>query len=68
MTDLSPAAQAVLNGFRAVPNLMDRPSIAGALRALADQLIPYSVSEMEGAAFARNKILSIADELEGGDE
>ncbi len=32
MTDLSPAARAVLNGFRAVPNLMDGPSIAGAIR------------------------------------
>jgi len=37
MTDLSPAAQAVLDGFRAVPTLMDGPSIAGALRAAADQ-------------------------------
>jgi hypothetical protein len=32
---LSPAAQAVLDGFRAVPTLMDGPSIAGALRAAA---------------------------------
>lgn len=38
MTDLSPAARAVLDGFRAVPNLMDGPSIAGALRAAADQV------------------------------
>ena len=37
MTNLSPAAQAVLDGFRAVPTLMDGPSIAGALRAAADQ-------------------------------
>jgi thymidylate synthase ThyX len=40
MTDLSPAAQAVLDGFRAVPTLMDGPSIAGALRAAADQVVP----------------------------
>ena len=40
MTDISPAAQAVLNGFRAVPTLMDGPSIAGALRAAADQVVP----------------------------
>ncbi len=38
MTDLSPAAQAVLEGFRAVPTLMDGPSIAGALRAAAEAL------------------------------
>jgi hypothetical protein len=37
MTELSPQAQAVLDGFRAVPNLMDGPSIAGALRAAAKQ-------------------------------
>jgi len=40
MTELSPAAQAVLEGFRAVPTLMDGPSIAGALRAAADQVVP----------------------------
>jgi hypothetical protein len=40
MTDLSPAAQAVLNGFRAVPSLMDGPSIAGAIRAAAYQVVP----------------------------
>ena len=39
-TNLSPAAQAVLDGFRAVPTLMDGPSIAGALRAAADQVVP----------------------------
>ena len=35
---MSPAAQAVLDGFRAVPTLMDGPSIAAALRVAADQL------------------------------
>ena len=50
---LSPAAQAVLAGFRAVPDLRDGPSIAGSLRAAAlhckrDRLI----------------LLSLADELE----
>ena len=32
---LSPAAQAVLNAFRAVPDLRDAPSIAAALQAYA---------------------------------
>lgn len=40
MTNLSPQAQAVLNAFRAVPDLRDCPSLAAALRALADQVVP----------------------------
>jgi hypothetical protein len=51
---LSPAAQAVLNGFRAVPTLMDGPSIAGALRAAALYCKRDAVT-----------LLAIADELEG---
>jgi hypothetical protein len=75
MTDLSPAAQAVLDGFRAVPTLMDGPSIAGALRAAADQVAPEDYSSYTGhpehdfAMEARNDsvreaILAIAAELE----
>ena len=44
---LSPAAQAVLHGFRAVPTLMDGPSIAGALRAAADQVVPWKPEPTE---------------------
>jgi hypothetical protein len=77
---LSPAAQAVLDGFRAVPTLMDGPSIAGALRAVADQVVPEqqepvpnedSVVEMQGWACVsqrqrtRSQLLAIAAELEG---
>jgi hypothetical protein len=51
---LSPAAQAVLNGFRAVPTLMDGPSIAAALRAAALYCKRDAVT-----------LLAIADELEG---
>jgi hypothetical protein len=76
MTGLSPAAQAVLNGFRAVPTLMDGPSIAGALRAAADQVAPevyFSYTDhrdwdqgMEARNDAiREEILAIAAELEG---
>jgi len=64
MTDLSPAAQAVLDGFRAVPTLMDGPSIAGALRAAADQVAPLSTNRRQDDI--RQKLLSIAAELEGG--
>ena len=53
-TPLSPAAQAVLDAFRAVPDLRDCPSIAAALRAAA-------------LFCKRDKaiLLSLADELEG---
>jgi hypothetical protein len=56
MTELSPAAQAILNAFRAVPNLMDEPSIAGALRAAA----PFMEFVQDHL-----KLIAIADELEG---
>ena len=80
MTDLSPAAQAVLDGFRAVPTLMDGPSIAGALRAAADQVVPdeaaptgmrpaedvYSSREIRRGQRqeTRSQLLAIAAELE----
>jgi hypothetical protein len=69
MTELSPAAQAVLEGFRAVPTLMDGPSIAGALRAAADQVVPIprlpydSCCDVHAAAI-RAELLAIAAELE----
>ena len=75
MTNLSPAAQAVLDAAFPVYNNDEvlyfvsgeqhTASIAAAaLRAAADQLTPYSVEDMLGAAFCRNKILAIAAELE----
>lgn len=75
MSDLSPAAQAVLNAvtlkrydvpYQACPKPIDQiqSDVSAALRAAADQLTPYTVSEMEGAALARNKLLAIATELE----
>ena len=74
MTDISPAAQAVLNGFRAVPSLMDEPSIAGALRAAADQVVPPCFETelydrnpsltLQKAVEIRHQLLAIAAELE----
>jgi len=74
MSELSLAAQAVLDAFDAKQDEMhevtwltrnpDRDCIAAALRVAADQLTPYTVSEMDGAAFARNKLIDIATELE----
>ncbi len=63
MTDLSPAAQAVLDGFRAVPTLMDRPSIAGALRAAADAIEPIDITPDH--EWLLEQLLAIAAELEG---
>jgi hypothetical protein len=57
MTELSPSAQAVLNAFRAVPDLRDCPSIAAALRA-ASKFV--SAIEVE----AGDELLAIAAELE----
>ena len=76
MTDLSPSAQAVLDAFRAVPDLRDCPSIAAALRAAADQVVPEPPMLVPGgrsyeAAWSvtvqsdvRAKFLAIADELD----
>ncbi len=74
MTDrtLSPAAQAVLDGFRAVPTLMDGPSIAGALRAAADQCKiewNYHPDYLETEwVIVVSDLLAIAAELEGGND
>lgn len=73
MTDLSPAAQAVLDAFRAVPDLRDRPSIAGALRAAADRIwvvkwvgrIPPDASHGLGINWSRDALYAIAAELDG---
>ena len=70
MTDLSSAAQAVwcaheqVLGDECVLTQTDMKALASALRATANQLTPYSVGDVPGAAFCRNKILAIANELE----
>ena len=71
-TPLSPAAQAVLGAFRAVPDLRDCPSIAAALRAAADQVAPSDLDEPRNylpmameCQRIRKELLAIATELEG---
>ena len=65
MTNLSPAAEAVLDAFICCPvEASNQLALAAALRAAADQLTPYSVEDMLGAAFCRNKLLAIAYQLE----
>jgi hypothetical protein len=65
MSDLSPAALAVWQQYCGIVEEHGpaRLGLAAALRAAADQLTPYTVSEMDGAAFARNKLLAIAAEI-----
>ncbi len=69
---LSPAAQAVLDAFRAVPDLRDCPSIAAALRAAADQVVSkfwHEDNDIYGETMqdVRQNLLAIAAELEGTD-
>ena len=78
MTDLSPAAQAVLDAYDNSPfdkDCGDRVAIAAALEAVADQVVPKEWPTIEdyneydqGFAAAhikyRNEILAIADEIE----
>ena len=75
MTDLSPAAQAVLDAWAASENgvylLGDPERLAAALRAAADQVAPSDDAEPRNyLPFAlentriRNELLAIAAELE----
>jgi hypothetical protein len=63
MNDLSPAAQAVLDAAYALPLRNGQPSIAAALRVVADQLInvKWSCEMWE----LHRDIHAIAAELEG---
>jgi hypothetical protein len=71
MTDLSPAAQAVLDAFEDAPyypEQRDGPSIAAALRALAYNVYSDEYVTCGGSSYAlmiyTDDILAIADELE----
>ena len=77
MTDLSPAAQAVLDAYDNSPfdeDCGDRVAIAAALRAVADQVAPedyssytchpeHDIAMEERNDSVRKAILAIADEL-----
>ena len=66
MTDLSPAAQAVLDAaFNTDENLPYEHDIAAALRALADQVMTHPEVPPSIRDYARAEILAIAAELEG---
>ena len=74
MTNLSPAAQAVLDAAFAVEDEWDTiPMIAAAIRAAADQVlaatwegaIPPNTTHMLGINWSRDALHVIANELEG---
>ncbi len=67
MTELSPAAQAVLDAFRT--SHTGQGCLAAALRAAAEQVVPVPInaqtSEEHWALLGvKNRLLAIADELE----
>jgi hypothetical protein len=64
MTELSPAAQAVLDAAYALPLNKGQPSIAAALRAAADQMSCYQSKKFLYSIADAMKLLAIADELE----
>ena len=73
MTDLSPAAQAVLDASNLYPCSDSRQIIAATLRAAADQVlaaewegqIQPDTTHMLGINWSRDALLAIAAELEG---
>lgn len=80
MTDLSPAAKAVVDAYWATPwdpslQREDRYSIAAAIRAAADQVVPPphpqqtydSCCDVHKAAI-RKQLLNIATELENAND
>jgi len=75
MTDLSPAAQAVVDAAITGRGYL-QPAIAAALRAAADQVVPEEplhggdqrwMWERDARQACRKKLLAIADELESND-
>jgi hypothetical protein len=72
MTDLSPAAQAVWDAWEKTPVSLDivqtdREALAAALRAAADQVVPFNDEMSTWARLLRNvrsEFLSIANELD----
>jgi hypothetical protein len=72
MTDLSPAAQAVLDAAYSLPLKNGQPNIAAALRAAVDQVMPEEslyggdqrwMFERDARQESRKKLLAIAVEL-----
>ena len=75
LTDLSPAAQAVLDAYITGLATKRRDALAAALRAAADQVVPPNLETefydpnsslaLQEAVWIRTELLAIADELGG---
>jgi hypothetical protein len=64
MTNLSPAAQAILDAYGDF-EAADTDAMAAALRAAVDQVVPEVWFESDDITEARDALLDIAAELEG---
>jgi len=64
MTNLSPAAQAILDAYGDF-EAADTDAMAAALRAAADQVVPESTGISYTKQDIRTALLAIADELGG---
>ena len=64
MTNLSPAAQAILDAYGDF-EAADTDAMAAALRAAVDQVVPEVWFESDDITEARDALLAIAAELEG---
>jgi hypothetical protein len=68
MSDLSPAAQAILDAYQFAP-IEDHLTAAAVLRAAADQVVPHEYLvgvdvELQARQLTRLRLLAIAAELE----
>ena len=64
MTDLSPAAQAVLDASLLMDSALSRSMVAAALRAAADQLQERKPRPSIGIDWSSSELYAIAAELE----
>ena len=68
MTDLSPAAQAVVDAYFNADGFGYRNGLAAALRAAADQMGCYQSKKFLYSIADAMKLRDIAAELEGGND